>query len=189
MNSNKINNKYVAFFRGINVGGHHKVPMAELKVELQKLEFENIETLLNSGNIIFESESKSIPNIEKNMSIHLEKSFGFSIPIIIRKSQALNKLLNLNPFKNEELSKDIRFYISFTRQSSEIDMQLPWISEDKSYKILANIDNSIFSVLDLSVSKTPKAMGILERYYGKDITTRNWNTIQRIGKTLNSTTN
>jgi len=50
----KRKEKYVAFLRGINVGGHHKVPMADLRKELEKLGFENVMTLLNSGNIIFE---------------------------------------------------------------------------------------------------------------------------------------
>ncbi|MGY8913954.1 MAG: DUF1697 domain-containing protein, partial [Flavobacteriales bacterium] len=45
---------YIAFLRGINVGGHHKVPMAVLKTEFEKLGFKNIVTLLNSGNILFE---------------------------------------------------------------------------------------------------------------------------------------
>jgi len=77
--------KYVAFLRGINVGGHHKVPMADLRKELEKLGFENVETLLNSANIIFEAISDYEENLEKKISAHLEKSFGFPIPTIVRK--------------------------------------------------------------------------------------------------------
>lgn len=46
-------NRYVAFLRGINVSGHHKVPMADLRKEMEKLNFEKVITILNSGNIIF----------------------------------------------------------------------------------------------------------------------------------------
>ena len=52
MNDNKLQ-QYVALLRGINVGGHHKVPMADLKKLLANLGFTNITTLLNSGNVIY----------------------------------------------------------------------------------------------------------------------------------------
>ena len=85
MKSKKVNEIYVAFLRGINVGGHHKVPMADLRKELEKLDFENVETLLNSGNIIFEAIDDNEENLEKKISLHLEKSFGFPVPSIVRK--------------------------------------------------------------------------------------------------------
>ena len=53
-----------------------------------------------------------------------------------------------------------------------------------SYKIIYKKDSSVLSVLDLSVTKTPEAMGVFERFFGKDVTTRNWNTIKRIEKKL-----
>lgn len=184
----KNSETYVAFLRGINVGGHHKVPMADLKKELQKLELENIVTLLNSGNIIFDSSSESISNLEKKVSEHLEKSFGFSIPTIIRKSEMIYELLRNNPFKDVKLTKDIRLYVSFLRKNDNSKLKLPWKSSDNSYMIIGKSDKTILSVLDVSVSATPKAMQALEKCFGKDITTRNWNTIERIGKKLKAST-
>jgi len=182
MKSKTVKEKYVAFLRGINVGGHHKVPMADLRKELEKLGFENVMTLLNSGNIVFEAISNNEENLEKKISAHLEKSFGFPIPTIVRKSEMIYELLNINPFKDVQLTKDIRLYISFLQENVQTKLKLPWTSSDNSYKIIGKIDKNILSVLDLSVSKTPKAMEDLERYFGKNITTRNWNTIKRIEK-------
>lgn len=176
--------KYVAFLRGINVGGHHKVPMADLKKELQKLKLENVETLLNSGNIIFESATKNISELENNISEHLEKSFGFPIPTIIRKSEIIFELLNNKPFKDVKLTKNIRFYVSFLSKTNKLELELPWKSPDNSYEIIKKNNKTILSILDLSVSKTPKAMEALEKFYGKDITTRNWKTIERVEKKL-----
>lgn len=56
--------------------------------------------------------------------------------------------------------------------------------EDSSYKILDITNNAIISVLDISIGKTPKAMASLEKIFGNEITTRNWNTIKRIVKKL-----
>jgi uncharacterized protein (DUF1697 family) len=184
MNSKK--EKYVAFLRGINVGGHHKVPMAELRKELEKMNFENVITLLNSGNILFDGNADDLEHIEKKMAAHLERAFGFPIPTIIRKAEMINRWLEDDPFKEVILTKDIRLYVTFLKEDKEFDFQLPWTSEDQSYKIISKQEKNILSILDLTISKTPKAMLILEKSVGKDITTRNWNTIIRLGKKLAS---
>ncbi len=170
---------YVAFLRGINVGGHHKVPMAHLREELEKINIKNVTTLLNTGNIIFESNDN---NLENKIAEQLEKAFGFSIPTIVRKVEVINRMLIENPFKDIKITNDIRLYVSFLKQEANVDLPLPWKSTDNAFEIIKKTDKTIFSVLDLSVTKTPKAMNALENYYGKEITTRNWKTIERIGK-------
>jgi uncharacterized protein (DUF1697 family) len=171
--------KYVAFLRGINVGGHHKVPMADLQSELRKINLKNIITLLNSGNVLFESNEN---DLENKISTHLEKVFGFQIPTIIRRAEMIIEMLNNNPFKDIEITQDIRLYVSFLKNESSDELTLPWKSADNSYEIIGITDNTIFSVLDVSISKTPEAMATLTKYFGKEITTRNWNTISRIRK-------
>ncbi len=175
---------YIAFLRGINVGGHHKVPMADLKTELQKLGFKNIITILNSGNIIFDYTDEEITTLEQITTTQLENTFGFPIPTIIRTVNTIQQLLKQNPFSAIEITKDSRLYISFLKTTVTTTLQFPWQSEDESYKILDYKNNTIISALDLSKSKTTKAMAILERSFGKDITTRNWNTLLRIEKQL-----
>ena len=184
MKSKKVKEKHVAFLRGINVGGHHKVPMAELRKEMKKLNFENVVTLLNSGNIVFDAVDDDLESLEKAISEHLERTFGFPVPTIIRKSKTIYGLLDNNPFKDQILTKDMRLYVTFLRKETETELKLPWTSDDNSFKIIDINNKTILSVLDLSVSKTPKAMLALARSFGKDITTRNWNTIQRIEKQL-----
>ncbi len=176
---------YIAFLRGINVGGHHKVPMADLKIEFEKLGFENVLTLLNSGNIIFDGPKEKTSKLEQKISTHLEKFFGFHIPTILRTSGVIHNLLDHNPFVDIERTKDIRLYVSFLKTNIESDLELPWKSTDNSYKIIEKRDQTIISVLDLAMSKSTKAMESIEHFYGKEITTRNWNTIERIGKKLN----
>jgi uncharacterized protein (DUF1697 family) len=177
-------NRYVAFLRGINVSGHHKVPMAELRKEMEKLNFKKVLTLLNSGNVIFDSTSDDLESLEKIISTRLEKKFGFPIPTILRKAEMIYHLLNKDPFKDVILTKDIRLYVSFLQKDIETDLRLPWTSDDNSYKIIDKSDKTVLSVLDLSIAKTPKVMKAFESFFGKNITTRNWNTIKRIEKKL-----
>lgn len=176
--------KYIAFLRGINVSGHHKVPMAELQKELTKLGYTNVITLLNSGNVIFESKLENEKLLEQSIADHLEKVFGFQIPVLIRKADDILNLINNNPFQNIKVTKDIRLYISFLKEKTTPDITIPWSTEDDSFQILEIRDRAVVSVLNLEISQSIKAMEILERSFGKNITTRNWNTIIRISGKL-----
>ena len=175
---------YIAFLRGVNVGGHHKLSMAELKQEMEKLNFKNIETILNTGNIIFSTNCKEIEILEKKIINHLAKTFGFHITTVVKTSKTFNNLIEFSPFKELEITKNIQLYATFLPKDIDSELSLPWSNEDKSYTILAKYNNTLFSIVDISKTKTTKGMNILEKYYGKNNTTRNWNTIKRIEKKL-----
>lgn len=174
--------KYVVLLRGINVGGHHKVPMKDLKSELGKMGYKNVITLLNSGNVILEAEKTSAKELETKLTQNLENIFGFLIPVIVRDADELIHISHFAPFQNVKVTKDIRLYVSFLKQEPKVKLELPWKTEDGSYQILDVYKKIIFSVLDLSVTKTIKGMEMLEKMYGKEITTRNWNTVEKIVK-------
>ncbi len=186
MAAKKSSQRYVALLRGINVGGHHKLPMADLRNELKELGFENVVTLLNSGNVIFDAGINDLKKLEKMISERLEKTFGFPVPAMVRKSKTIHQLYIDAPFQDITITKDIRLYLSFLKKNTPSDLELPWTSSDRSFRILDKRDKTILSVLDLSLSKTPKAMEALEKSFGKDITTRNWKTLERIVKKLDS---
>lgn len=170
----------VAFLRGINVGGHHKVPMVELKSTLAGMGFSDITTLLNSGNVVFSTAATEIAALEDVMAEGLEKKFGFAIPVLIRKMEDIQRLISSNPFKNVEVHKDLRLYVTFLRESPQSNLRLPWMSPDGSFQILSADDKILVSVLDVAQAKTTDAMNVLEKNYTKDITTRNWNTLVKI---------
>lgn len=178
------NKTYVALLRGINVGGRHKVPMAELRHEMENMGFEDVTTLLNSGNVIFTTDQAPESAIGDKISNRLEAKSGFPIPVVVVKHDEIKALVTDQPFKNIEIINDIRLYVSFLKKSPEINLDLPWVSEDKSFRITDTNGRAICSVLDLSVTQTPRGMESLEKLFGKDITTRNWNTIIKIAGKL-----
>ena len=180
----RIINVYVALLRGINVGGHKKVPMADLKALMVDLGFDDVKTLLNSGNVIFSGPESKTENVENQLAEAIEKKFGFPVPVLVRHAEELMIMEQLNPFQNIEITKDIRRYVSFLKSKPENAPNLPWQSDDGAFKILEGTEDTVFSVLDLSLSGTPDAMKTLEQFYGKDITTRNWKTVEKIGKLI-----
>ncbi len=177
--------KYIVFLRGINVGGNKKVPMLFLKRSFEELGFTNVKTLLNSGNAIFETSEKDIKTLTKEIEEKLENVFGFQIPTILRNESEIKKLINADPFKNIQITKNTRLYVSFLSEKSTSTLKLPYLSNDKSFEIRAIINRDIISVLTLSEKmNTTVSMGIIEREYGKNVTTRNWNTVVKIGKLI-----
>lgn len=170
----------VGFLRGINVGGHHKVPMIELRDKLAELGCKEVKTLLNSGNVVFETNQTNIQELESKIEAHLTQSFNFPIPVILRNKIEIADLVHQNPFDKINFHQDIRLYVSFLKEETKVEIPLPYYSQDKCYQIISNNYRIICSVLDLAGSKTTKGMGELEKLFGKNITTRNWNTILKI---------
>ncbi|MGB5647693.1 MAG: DUF1697 domain-containing protein, partial [Muriicola sp.] len=136
---------YVAFLRGINVGGHHKVPMANLRRELEAMSFKKVTTLLNSGNVIFNWQDENPSLLSEQLATRLEKAFNFPIPTIVIGADTVLKLLKNDPFKDEVLNKEQRGYISFLQNKTSKNLKLPWISEDASLKIVFMDDHAICS--------------------------------------------
>ncbi len=178
--------KYVALLRGINVGGNKKVPMAELKKVLEKSGLINVKTLLASGNVVFShrdgfpESNSNILQLQTLIPSIIEKEFGFPVPALLRTHKEIEKIIELNPFKEIKVTPQIRLYVTFLSENSKDKSSITYISPDKSFKIISSFDRTVFSILDLSISNTPEAMNMLEKIYGKNITTRNWNTILKI---------
>ncbi len=174
---------YIALLRGINVG-HHTVPMPVLRQELEKMGFTGVETLLNSGNVIFMGDDRKESDLEDQLSLHLGKVFGFPIPVHIRTAEEIKLLVTAQPFRDILVTRNTRLYVTLLKQEPLKKTTLPWISGDGSFRIIDASNRAVSSVLDLSISASPRAMESLERIYGRDITTRNWNTLVKIVQTL-----
>ncbi len=157
--------RYVAFLRGINVGGNKKVPMADLKVCLEKAGFENVKTLLNSGNVAFNAEKVTEGEIEELIG----QSFGFSVGVLIRPQDSLKQLVEMDPFKNIKNAKAL--YVTFLRDK-------PIDHSPGEFKLLKVEDDAAFwYVEDKDGRGTLDAMSWWDKQFGKNITTRNWNTV------------
>lgn len=172
---------YVAFLRGINVGGNKKVAMADLKKMMEKMQYKNIRTLLNSGNVVFDAPSTPLKKLNATLEAQFEKTFGFTSAFVVRPMTEIRKLITLDPFKKITVTKDIRLYVSFLPDTPKSSLKIPYVSPAKDFQILAVTEGEICSVLDLSKgSGTVDAMAVLEKEFGKNMTTRNWNTVLKL---------
>ena len=170
--------KHVMLLRGINVGGHKKVPMKELKKVLEIEGFHRVKTLLNSGNVVFEAEQEKANGIEQLLG----RSFGFPIHVIMLPFGSIADMVESEPFRDIEVTSKTRRFVTFTGGRQAKSIKIPYQTEDGTFRIIGQSGNAVFSVLDLENTGTVEAMSILEKEFGKEITTRNYNTIEKIAK-------
>ncbi|MGE7953455.1 DUF1697 domain-containing protein [Lysinibacillus xylanilyticus] len=94
---------YIALLRGINVGGHNKIIMAELRSSLEQLGLQNVKTYIQSGNILFESnEHEDI--LQKKIHDKIKEDFGVSSVVVIRTAEELQQIVRQSPFSAKEVS-------------------------------------------------------------------------------------
>lgn len=174
--------QYVAFLRGINVGGHALIKMAALRTAFEQMGFKNVRTLLASGNVLFESEGSDKKALAKEIESGLKKSFKRAISVILRGLDDLKKLQSAEPFKGIEVTPHTRLYVTFLSEKARPrTITIPYTTPQQEFSILRSTPTEVLSVLDLSKGNgTTDIMNILEKEFGSNITTRNWNTVLRV---------
>lgn len=176
--------KYAAFLRGINVGGR-TIKMDKLRQVLEEQGFDQVKTLLASGNVVFESKAGAAAALRAKIEQAIKDAFGFEVHVIVRSGREILNLVKENPFRRVKVTPKTRLYVTFLSKLPKTNLKLPYTSLDGDYQILEVNKGLVISVLTLTPkSGTVNAMEILGKEFGSEITTRNWNTIQKFAKLL-----
>ena len=176
---------YVAFLRGINVGGNTLITMADLKRCFESLGFKNVKTILASGNVVFEAPKSDLATLTKKIEQKLESQFGSAITVMLRSGEDIQALIGLAPFKKVKVTRDIRLHVSFLPHNAEHSLKVSQRLKGTPYDVLRATPGELCSVVDVTLKQdTTELMKVLETEFGKKITTRTWNTVERIGKLL-----
>ena len=91
-------NTWIALFRGINVGGHRKLPMKELVIELRNLDLSNVTTYIQSGNALFRSETKEASVLSDRIANAIQSSHGFRPWVMVLSLDAFRAAVVASPF-------------------------------------------------------------------------------------------
>jgi uncharacterized protein (DUF1697 family) len=175
--------KYVALLRGI-APTNPNMRNDKLRGVFEKLGFENVKTVISSGNVIFESPSRSIRKLEESIEKALPEELGFKSTTIIRSRGQIQKLVDKNPFQGMGHSQKSSLNVTFLKKKGRTDIKFPHKIDNRDYELLGMYDGAICSVIDLTSAKTPDLMVWLEKKLGKEITTRTWKTVERILKAM-----
>jgi uncharacterized protein (DUF1697 family) len=172
---------YVAFLRGINVGGNTVISMEDLKKAFAWLGFANIRTILASGNVVFDAVGTDRAVITAKIEQKLKKKFGFEIAVILRTAEEIQTLLAAKPFENAKITPRTKLQVSFLLLNSAQGLKVSERLSGTDFEVFRLTEGEVCSVVEVSPKwGTSDLMRVLEKQFGKGITTRTWNTVERI---------
>lgn len=90
--------KYVALLRGINVGGAHKVPMADLRRVFEQLGHRDVTTYIQSGNVVFDDGTGDPVRLVESLEAAIADEFGFEVPVVARPAAEVEIAVDANPY-------------------------------------------------------------------------------------------
>jgi uncharacterized protein (DUF1697 family) len=170
--------KFISFLRGINVGGNRSIPMAELKSLYEKLNFKQVATFIQSGNVIFEcDETSGLPQqIEKK----IRERYNFDVPVIIRTLEQMRDILQRNPFLKENGIHMDKLHVTFLNEKPQpqlLDKMASISYENDRFEVEGN---EVFLYCPDGYGKTKLNNNFFENKLKLVATTRNWNTVKKL---------
>jgi uncharacterized protein (DUF1697 family) len=168
--------RYAAFLRGVSP---MNAKMPELRAAFEAAGFEDVRTLLSSGNVVFGASSSSLSAIERTAERAMEKHLGTAFMTIVRPVEALRRMLAAEPHRAFRLDPGAKRIVTFLRRPPESEPRLP--IEMDGARILALDGAEVFSAY-VPTAKGPVFMTLIEKTFGKDVTTRTWDTVAKAAK-------
>ncbi len=171
--------KYFAFLRAINVGSH-LVKMDRLRILFAELGFTNVETFIASGNVIFDSASRSPAALEKKVAAHLEQSLGYPVATFIRSLSELTAIAAHRPFPKSKTNEADRLYVGLLAAGPSDAVQKKVLALSTKLDELQVNGRELYWLCHTAFSDSPLSGTLLEKTLGAATTMRNLNTINRL---------
>ncbi len=173
--------KYISILRGINVSGKRKILMGDLKALYEKMGFENIQTYIQSGNVVFEN-AKKINNKKLEVTIKkaIQDQYNFDVPVLVRSHKEIENTIQSNPFLKE---KDIdlkTLHVTFLAESPKAE------NLDKLDEVDYPPDRFLLDGLNMYIhcpngyGRTKLTNTFFEKKLKVSATTRNWKTVNKL---------
>ncbi|RAV21130.1 DUF1697 domain-containing protein [Paenibacillus contaminans] len=168
---------YIGLLRGINVGGKNKIKMADLKSSLETMGLSRVQTYIQSGNVLFESEEEA-ETLTKRIELEIKTVFGIAAAVVLRTAPELERIIASCPFDANALSEGESIQLTLLTETPAQE-KIALLSEGKSdideFRIAGLEIYLLFrqSVLDSKLAANLQKLGSIA-------TTRNWNTIVKL---------
>ena len=171
---------YVAMLRGINVGGNKIIKMDRLRASFESLGFEQVQTYIQSGNIVFKAGKASSTALSKKIEDRIVKDFGFPASVVLRASQEIAGAIAANPYVKDPAIEMERLHVMFLR-----DAPAPETLKELA-RLTTKPDRShcsgkeIYFHLPNGVARSSLANNPIERRLLSQATMRNWKTVSAL---------
>jgi uncharacterized protein (DUF1697 family) len=168
---------FISMLRGINVSGHRLVPMKELRQAYEALGLANVQTYVQSGNVVFDAAPQSSSKVAALLEAHLQRCLGFAVPVLVRSRSEFAKVVETNPFAKQPTKDPTKFHVTFlaSRPSAAALGSLDTTRDQADEYILA--DRQIYLCCPGGYGETKFSNGFFEKKLKVSATTRNWKTV------------
>jgi uncharacterized protein (DUF1697 family) len=172
---------FISILRGVNVSGQKKILMKDLKELFEKLHFKRVQTYIQSGNVVFESDIE-YTNSELAIIIEtaIEKEFRFHVPTIIRSREELKTVISLNPFLKDPGIDLKKLHVTFLSEDPAKENAQSIVNNNFSPDQFAINGRNIFLHIPGSYGQTKLSNSFFEKKLKVTATTRNWNTVKKL---------
>lgn len=176
----------VALLRGINVGGHRLIKMAELKAMFEGMGFGAVQTYIQSGNVVFQAAEAEQP-LRQRIERQIESAFGFPVTVALRSAGELTRLIAACPFAPDALGEGESLYAALladTPSPAGIERLLASKTEPDECRVLGR---EVYLLYRQSMRLTQLTNNLIEGRLGVAATSRNWRTITALATMSNAT--
>ncbi len=183
----KVMSRQIALLRGINVGGHRRVAMADLKTLLQDAGYGKIATLGQSGNVVLSAELDEPERLSAQLEDQIEEGLGVRAKIVVRTLEQLAAVVAYDPLG--EVVEDMkRYQVSFLSAAPTAEAMSRLSVVDVAPERWVHREREIYAWHPVGVHSSPLAKLLTDRRLGVTATARNWNTVTKLLEMAGSTT-
>nr|WP_299339881.1 DUF1697 domain-containing protein [Allomuricauda sp.] len=177
--------KYVALLRGINVGGQKKIKMQDLRNALSKGNLKEVQTYIQSGNIVFETESNGKENLSEEIHSLIKKDFGFEVPVLVISADEILEIINQNPFAGDE--DDNRLYFVLLKEKPQEDRVQAFNEMKFENEDFHVTDECVYLACKKGYGNAKLNNNLVESKLKVEATTRNLRTLLKLMELANKT--
>ena len=168
----------VAWLRAINVSGHNKLPMAELRALFEDLGFARVRSYIQSGNVVFDSSTGD--DLEPALEAAILERFGLTVPVMIRTRAELDAVIRANPFSCEAADDPRKVHVAFLSAcpapAAIAELGTLALGDDRAQVI----GRELYLHCPNGIGRTRLTNPRVEKLLGIRATARNWRTVNRM---------
>ena len=172
----------VAFLRAVNVGGTGKIAMADLKALAADIGLGDPKTLLQSGNLVFETGTKSPDTLEKLLEKEVEARLGLKTVFMVRTGKDMKQILARNPFPGEAKNDPGRLHVYFLKADATASAVAVLNAAIKGRETAKGKGREIYISFPDGMGKSKLTHAMIEKHLGTRVTARNWNTVSKLAE-------
>lgn len=173
-------NMYIALLRGINVGGQKKMPMADLRSMLEKMDFQKIATYIQSGNVVFNTTEKDSSILERKINRAIRDTFGFDVPVLVKSKIDFVKILEKNPYGDQKVLEENRVYFVLLKDVPPEERVKKLEKEVYPNEKFVITKECVYLLCQNGYGKAQLNNNRIERKLKVEATTRNYRTVVKL---------